>query len=687
MRERAFFLVVVFLSLHAPALSSGSAYGQLPPQYQKWLNDEAVYIITPLEQEVFLKLTSDRERDLFIEAFWKHRDPTPASPENEFKTEHYRRISYANQFFGREAAKPGWRNDRGRIYIILGEPNDVQRFEAQSQTHPAEVWFYQDKVQLGLPAGFSLLFFQPGGVGEFKLYSPTRDGPQALLTSYLGDPIDYAGAYRMLMEAEPSLANISLSLVPGEDTAAMGRPSLSSDILIQRVETTAQRQVEEMYARKFVEYKDRVEVEYSANYMDSDSLVKVVRDASGIDFIHLSIEPKRLSVGQVGKKFYTTLRLNGLVETMEGKTAFQFDRTISLDFDPDKMAAASRQPLDIHDIFPLIPGRYRVSILLKNEVSKEFSSLEQTLSVPAADSGIQMTLPMLAYRVVKAEDKQDQPRPFRLGPHQLYCRPNRVFAREDKLFLAFQVNGLGPETEEKAEMRYVIQKSDQAFRSFTRKVTEYKELPNIIEEIPLADFEPAHYRIQAALSIDGREVVQAADEFDVTHLESVNRPWVHSRLLPPSADPFYDYVIGTQLYNTGRTDDAISHLEKAVQARPDSADYAQNLARAYMTKGEHQKVEPLLLWFFQLDKPPAYDLYLLLGRAYQKLGEWDKAIDIFNDAVSRYGIGAVLLNAVGACYLEKGDSKAALVAWEKSLELNPDQPQVRKSVEAIRGNK
>ena len=687
MKKRAFFLALLSCSLFAPAFSPESASGQLPPQYQKWLDEEAVYIITPLEREVFLKLTSDRERDLFIEAFWKHRDPTPASPENEFKTEQYRRINYANQFLGREAAKPGWRTDRGRIYIILGEPNDVQRFEAKSQTYPAEVWFYQDKAQLGLPAGFSLLFFQPGGVGEFKLYSPTRDGPQALLTSFLGDPLDYAGAYRTLMEAEPSLVNVSLSLVPGEDAAAMGRPSLASDILIQRVETTAQRQVEEMYAQKFVEYKDRVDVEYTANYMDSDSLVKVARDASGIDFVHLSIEPKRLSVGQSGKKFYTTLRLNGLVATMEGKTVFQFDRAISLDLDEEKMAAASRQPLDIHDIFPLIPGRYRVSILLKNEVSKEFSSLEQTLSVPAAGSGIQMTLPMLAYRVVKAEDKPDQPRPFRLGPHQLYCQPNRVFARKDSLSLAFQVNGLETEATEKAEMRYVIQKNDQAFWSFTRKVTEYSELPNIIEEIPLADFEPAHYRILAVLSIDGRDVVQAADEFDVTHLEAVNRPWVHSRLLPPSADPFYQYVIGTQLYNTGRTDDAISHLEKAVLARPNSADYAQSLARAYMTKGEPQKVEPLLLWFFKLDKPPAYDLFLLLGGAYQKLGEWDKAIDIFNEAVSRYGVNAVLLNSIGSCYLEKGDSRAALVAWEKSLELNPDQPQVRKSVEAMRGNK
>jgi GWxTD domain-containing protein len=101
----------------------------LPDRYKTWLNEEVVYIITKTERRVFLELQTDRERDLFIEAFWKHRDPTPSSPENEFKTEHYRRIKYANGYLGRETPRPGWRTDRGRMYIILGEPLEIQRFD------------------------------------------------------------------------------------------------------------------------------------------------------------------------------------------------------------------------------------------------------------------------------------------------------------------------------------------------------------------------------------------------------------------------------------------------------------------------------------------------------------------------------------------------------------------------------
>ena len=90
---------------------------KLPDRYQKWLTEEVVHIITSLERDVFLKLQSDRERDLFTEAFWKHRDPTPDTPENEFKVEHYRRINFTNKNFGRSAPLPGWKTDRGRMYI------------------------------------------------------------------------------------------------------------------------------------------------------------------------------------------------------------------------------------------------------------------------------------------------------------------------------------------------------------------------------------------------------------------------------------------------------------------------------------------------------------------------------------------------------------------------------------------
>ncbi|MEW5901315.1 MAG: GWxTD domain-containing protein, partial [Acidobacteriota bacterium] len=266
---------------------------KLPERYQKWLDEEVVYIITSVERDVFLKLQTDRERDLFIEAFWNHRDPTPNSPTNEFKTEHFRRIAYANQYLGREGPVPGWKTDRGRMYILLGEPQEIQRYAGKTGVYDCESWFYQGKTDLGLPSGFNLLFFKEHGQGMFKLYSPVRDGPQALLASYTGVPSDFERAYNTLYDIDASLAMIAINLVSGESTDAFGRPSMASDMLIQRIETLPSRTVQEIYARKFLEYKDIVEVEYSANYLHSDSLIKVFREASGLYFVHYAIEPQR----------------------------------------------------------------------------------------------------------------------------------------------------------------------------------------------------------------------------------------------------------------------------------------------------------------------------------------------------------------------------------------------------------
>jgi GWxTD domain-containing protein len=666
---------------------SFSSKTQLPERFKKWLDEEVVYIISPLEQEVFLKLTTDRERDLFIDAFWKHRDPTPGTPENEFKTEHYRRINYVNHFFGRTTPKPGWKTDQGRIYIILGEPNDIQRFEGKTMTYPAEIWFYQGKTEEGLPAGFNLVFFQQGGVGEYKLYSPTKDGPQALLTSYEGDPVDYMSAYQKLSELEPDLADASLSFIPGEASTAMGRPSLASDLLVQRIETTPQRLIEEKYARKFLQYKDIVEVEYTANYIDSDSLVKIVKEPSGLTFVHFSIEPKRLSVGQYERKYYTTLKLNGSVTTPEGKMVYQFDRTISLDFDEDKMASISRMPFNIHDMFPLIPGTYKLSILVKNEVSKEFTSLEQTLLIPQDEVPLQMTPLILGYKMTRVEGWQKSLKPFRIGPYQVYSPPNHVFVKKDTLGLAFQVLGLKPELKEKAEVRYTFLKDEETVRSFSRKLSEYRDFPVLVEEIPLADFVPAHYDVKATLTVNGQEALSASEAFDITHFEAVSRPWVYSKVLPDPGDPIYDYLIGSQLFNIGRYDEAIVHLESAWRRKPDSADFAINLAQAYMVKKDFGKVEPLLLPFLDKEQTPSYELLFILGGAYQYRGELDKAIAVYDRAVSHYGTNTNLLNAIGECYFQKGDAKAALAVWEKSLEINSDQPEIRQNVETLKGKK
>jgi GWxTD domain-containing protein len=110
----------------------------VPSAYQKWLTEDVVYIISDQEREVFRRLGSDEERDKFIEQFWLRRDPTPGTPANEFKDEHYRRIAYANRRFRSLAGTQGWKTDRGRIYITFGPPDEIENHAAGSYERPAE---------------------------------------------------------------------------------------------------------------------------------------------------------------------------------------------------------------------------------------------------------------------------------------------------------------------------------------------------------------------------------------------------------------------------------------------------------------------------------------------------------------------------------------------------------------------
>jgi GWxTD domain-containing protein len=666
------------------AVEGRAAKDQLPSKYKKWLDEEVVYIISPRERDVFNQLKTDRERDLFIEAFWKHRDPTPASPENEFKTEHYRRLNYVNRFFGRSSPLPGWKTDRGRIYIILGEPNDIQRYTGKSEVYPTEIWFYQGKTEQGLPTGFNIVFFQKDGNGEYKLYSPVRDGPQALMTTYNGDPSNYLAAYQQLNEIDPTLAQVSLSLIPGEDPGVFGRPSLSSDLLIQKVESLPTKQIEDKYAQKFLQYKDIVEVEYTANYIDSDFLVKVLWDRSGRPFVHYVLEPKKLSVDQYENKYYTTLALNGAVSNLEGKTIFQFDKTISLEFTEEQMQNISHRPFDIHDMIPLIPGNYRFSILLKNEVSKEFTSLEQNLVVPEGSRSLEMTALILGYKVMKADEESKKMKPFQLGPYQVYAQPNRVFLKQDALVLAFQLQGLTPDLRESGEIRYLFKTEDKEFRSTSKKIAEFSDTSDFVQEFPLADFPPAHYGVQVSLVLDGQELLAKSDEFDVTYLEAIARPWVYSRILPNAADPLYVYITGLQLFNSGKLEEARDNLEKALQAKPDSVDIAYYLARAYMRLSAYEKVEQVVLPFFNKPQAPKYELYFLLGQSHFSRGEWQKVIDLFNQAINHYGVNTSILNLLGESYLRLGKTEEARQAWNKSLEINPRQPQVQKAIESLK---
>ncbi len=656
---------------------------KLPDQYRKWLEQEVVYIITPAEKEIFLKLNSDRERDLFIEAFWKHRDPIPETEENEFKIEHYKRIDYVNRYFGREAAKPGWMTDRGRMYIILGPPNDIQHIDGKSEIYNCEIWFYQGKQDLGLPPGFNLLFFQERGTGEMRLYSPAADGPQALLTGYWGDPADYSRAYSSLREIDLNLANISMSLIPGDENLGLGRPSLSSDLLLRQIEQTPQKMVEDKYARKFFEYKDIIDVDYSVNYIDSDALVRVLKDPSGLYFIHYDLEPSRLSINQYDNQYATNFKVNGLLSTVDGKLVYQFEKTFPVKLTSAQMKERQHLPLAIYDVFPCVPGEYKLSILAKNEASKEFTSLEQTIRIPEKVQ-VEMSSPLLAYKVSPSESAEGKIKAFLLGGQQLYLQANRVFTAQDELVVAVQLFGLNPELKNRASLRYQFWKESEIYKEETYPGSELDSLPVVIKIFPLAGLPPAHYFLNLTLLVDGQEKIKVKEEFDLSYVESLPRPWVLSRVLPPATDPYYGWIIGSQLYKLGRLTEARTVLEAAVAKAPGNEDLAMELAQVYVALKDYQAAAKILDGFVLAEQGVRYETYLVAAQAAFSLGQYEKALTILDKAVARHGSDIQLLDLIGDCYFKLGKKEEALAVWQKSLEINPDQPELKKKIQAVK---
>src|SRR5205807_477920 len=167
----------------------GSKPEKMGKYYKKWLDEDVRWIITGDEESAFKKLATDAERDQFIEGFWQRRDPTPDTEENEYKEEHYRRITYATEHFA--AGVPGWRTDRGRMYVMYGKPDSIDAHPAggpyqrtadegggQTQTFPFEIWRY--RYLEGIGQEIEIEFVDTCSCGEYHM-SLDRSEKDALL--------------------------------------------------------------------------------------------------------------------------------------------------------------------------------------------------------------------------------------------------------------------------------------------------------------------------------------------------------------------------------------------------------------------------------------------------------------------------------------------------------------------------
>ena len=156
------FALVLILTAHYGTAKQTSRQ-TLPPEYQKWLNEDVHWIISAQETTDFLKLTNDQARDCFVVDFWQRHNPNPSGKENTFKEEHYRRLAFSNQHFA--SGVPGWETDRGHIYIVYGPPDSITKHAAEMRRPAEEIWNYAHSQ----PAAFK--FVDRCSCGDFELVS------------------------------------------------------------------------------------------------------------------------------------------------------------------------------------------------------------------------------------------------------------------------------------------------------------------------------------------------------------------------------------------------------------------------------------------------------------------------------------------------------------------------------------
>jgi GWxTD domain-containing protein len=662
---------------------------KMPEHYRQWLEEEVTYIITTKERNVFQKLQTDKEREIFIEAFWKQRDPTPGTPRNEFREEFYQRRKYVNEFYGRGTPLPGWKTEQGRIYIILGPPRNIEDHSTINGVYPVQIWSYDGDPNYGLPTGFNIIFFKRHGTGEYILYSPSSDGPESLIADWgTGLSVDYPqntrnqqGAYQQLVRLAPNLAYQTLSLIPGERVME-GTVSLASTKLIGNVFSYPQKKVEDQYADALLKYKDIIEVDYSANYIDSDASLQIIKDEAGFFMVHYSIEPRRISVEAYGETFNTNFELDGRISDLDGNTVYQYTKEFPLSFSAEEINSLSSKSLAIQDVFPLVPGTYKFDFLLKNTSSKQFTTFEANITIPEESALPVITPPLLGYRLERDASAPPESLPFKIKHGQLLIPARKTFAQKEDLIVFFQVLDLSPALQDEGELKYTIFRRDALFLTQTKRIDEYSTGLDFLEVFPLRNFPPDYYKIKVSLlDSEGFELLMQDENFEITAAPAIGRPVIVSKIQPGLGKEEFDCVVGLQLLNLGRNKDALFYLERAYARNPTQIKYALGLSQCLFAEAQYQRVKDILTPFRE---EKATDLVLyFLGKSVHSLGQMDEAIAVYTDYISRFGLNLEILNLLGTAHYQKGNAAEALRAWQRSLEINPDQENIKKLVQSL----
>jgi GWxTD domain-containing protein len=397
---------------HAKALKQ-----ELSQTYKKWLTQDVIYIITPEERSAFKQLSNDEERDQFIEQFWARRNPDPDSQYNEYKEEHYRRIAYANEHFS--AGLPGWKTDRGRIYIIWGAPDQLtthptggtydrplEEGGGTTTTYPYEDWRY--RYLPGIGENVELEFVDQCSCGEYFLSQNVNDKDALLHTP--------GGA---TMEEQMGLGNRTDRFDP---YAANASPMQG---LLNTKEFDKMEMLAKVQAPPPVKFKDLEEVvnhKISYNLMPFEVRTDYVKITDDTILVPVTLQVRNKDITFVSKDGIErgTVHIFGRVTGLTGRVAQTFEDTIEVDVPPELLEQEMNYSKLYWKAIPLRPGRYRVDVVVKDVNGDRMGTWSHGILVPEfSDDRLASSSLILADRMEKVGTKDVGSANFVIGETKL----------------------------------------------------------------------------------------------------------------------------------------------------------------------------------------------------------------------------------------------------------------------------
>jgi len=340
---------------------------ELSKTYKKWLNEDVVWIITDQERAAFKQLSNDEERDNFIEAFWQRRDPTPDTEENEYKEEHYRRIAYANEHFA--AGIPGWKSDRGRIYIMYGPADEVDSHPSggsyerpmeegggETSTFPFEDWRY--RYLEGIGQEVIIEFVDTCMCGDYHM---TIDRSEK-------DALKYTPNAGLTLYEQMGMASKADRFSSG-GLEQLGAGPMSSQL--QTKEFDRLEQFAKLQAPPPVKFKDLEEIvntKLITNLMPFDVRSDFVKVTGDTVLVPITIQVKYRDITFANKDGVQrgTVNIFGRVSTLTGRIVQTFEDTAQVDVPAELLPRTAENSSIYWKALPLRPGRYKVEIAVKD---------------------------------------------------------------------------------------------------------------------------------------------------------------------------------------------------------------------------------------------------------------------------------------------------------------------------------